>query len=163
MGKWSSSVSCAASEITCTLEHAWRMLPHYELWNPTFAKAEVRRVSGRSHTEGDLVLITKDDGLPSFYSEIVRIIPGERIVWYAHPKEGTPFRKFIDFSLASIPSGVRFCICCYEELQLRGEALETYRKEFQASLHNVAIAFKTYCESTLKPELTDERRESSSK
>jgi len=81
-----------------------------------------------------------------FYSEIVKWVPYQRITWYAHAAQGESFHKFADFELTEVPTGLRFCICCYEQNRLEGESLERYRKTLQNAVRELTMVFKRYCE-----------------
>jgi hypothetical protein len=152
---WVASVYYAESVVNCSLEKAWTVLINYRAWNPTFADAEVALVHGQRSTEGEVVLIKKSlkdaagEPSPEFYAETVKVVNQRRIVWYVYPRKGQAFRNFVDFGLTAASSGVKFNIQYYAQEQLPQELLIKNRKEYQAGLDHLAIAFKSYCESNV--------------
>jgi hypothetical protein len=133
------------------LDKAWKIMLDYKAWNPDFANSRVTLVSGQAGGEDEVVLIQPLDanGVPimEFYAATVKVVPRRHIVWYVYPKEGTAFRNFVDFGLSETSSGVTFNIAYYAQSPLSGEALLAERQNSEASLGNLATAFKQYCES----------------
>jgi hypothetical protein len=150
---WAPSVYYANSLVNCPLPKVWELLLDYEAWNPSFADALVTRVAGEPRTEGEIVLIKKSvldaigQPIPEFYAETVKLIVPRRIVWYVYPREGDSFRNFVDFGLTEVATGVRFNIDYYAQNPLVGELLSKERVHSETGLHDLALAFKRYCES----------------
>ncbi|BBE35278.1 hypothetical protein [Sphingosinicella microcystinivorans] len=149
----------AESHIQTDMDTAWRKLLDYEAWNPTFAGATVTRVEGEPQAEGESVRITKtyhdpkSPPFPPFYADTVKLIPGRRVVWYCYPERGEEyhaqadaFRNFVDFSLSEDGVGVRFNINYFAQFRLTGAALSQELGVFQNGLHELASAFRDFCE-----------------
>jgi len=152
------SVYFAEILVQCELEHAWRVLLDFEVWNPTFVGSRVTPVAGNARSEGERLLISKTysdpkgERFPEYYADTVKVVPSRRIVWYCYAKEGSsyhdqrdPFRNFVDFGLTEEPAGVRFAICYYEQNRQSGEVLSRERAFMQSALDQVVAAFREYC------------------
>lgn len=150
---WAPSVYYVESFVSCSLRKAWELMLDYRAWNPSFADAEVTRVSGEPNTVGEIVLIKKSlldvtgEPLPEFYAETVKLVPFNHIVWYVYPKAGDSFRNFVDFGLAESPGGVKFYIDYYAQNPLSGELLAKERQQSESGLRDLTLAFKNHCES----------------
>jgi hypothetical protein len=146
---WTPSVYHAECCVECTRQQAWHAVLDYTSWNPDFANAEIIPISGKPGMEGELVLMklrsASGDLLAEFHSQTVRIVPETCIVWYVHPKEGTAFRNFVDFSLEEAPAGVRFSIRYYAQNPLSGDPLRQQRQGMQAGLEELTRAFQRHC------------------
>jgi len=147
------AVYYAEVKVNCPLEKAWKILLDYEAWNPTFIGAQVVPVQGPRRAEGELVLIEKSlsntngEPLPAFYAQTIKMVPRSHIVWYVYPKEGEAFRNFVDFGLTEARSGVGFNIYYYAQTVTSGDLLIQQRKDSEAMMQTVALAFKKYCET----------------
>src|SRR5687767_2235836 len=143
------SVYYVESSVRCRLHDAWRIMLDYKAWNPDFARAETALVRGTTGSEGELTLITMLDEhrapVSQFYAETVKVVAPHHIVWYVFPKEGDAFRNFGDFWLEETPSGVTFRIHYYAQNAVPVQALAQLRADTEASLRNLAGAFKRYC------------------
>jgi hypothetical protein len=143
----------AESIVHCSLEHSWKVLLNYQAWNPSFAGAKVIRVQGEPNREGEIVriqkAITDSSGKtwPEFYAQTVKIVPYHHVVWHVYSQSGDPSRNFVDFTLEPATSAVKLRIGYYALNPLWGEALDTQRREMDAALRDLAVAFKNYCET----------------
>jgi hypothetical protein len=158
---WAASVYFADIFVKCKLDHAWKRLWEFERWNPTFAGAQVTSIKGEARGEGEVILVSKrlsdpaGEPFPEFYCETVKVVPGRRVVWYAHAEKGhkyqgqtDPFRNFIDFGLTEEPGGVRFNIYYYAQNRLSGNALSAERAAMSPLLQDIVAAFRKHCETT---------------
>jgi len=144
------SVSYVEILVRCTLQDAWTMMLDYKAWNPDFARAETTLVRGEPGSEGELTLISMlgEDRSPvsQFYAETIKVVAPYHIVWYLFPKEGDSFRNFVDFWLEETHPGVKFRIYYYAQNRV-SEQRQQLRMDMEASLRNLTLAFKRYCES----------------
>lgn len=148
---WFPSIYYAETTVNCRLETAWELLLNYPAWNPGFVGAAIIRVCGEPHSEGEVVeiIFVDDSGVPLAprYARTIKVEPCRCIAWYCYPKLDDSFRIFLEFRVMVVTSGVRFSIQWYALDRLPTEALAEHRTATDATVQNLAVAFKAYCEA----------------
>lgn len=148
---WLPSIYYAETTVKCQAEKAWEAMLNYPAWNPGFAGASVIRVCGKLNSVGEVVQISfvDDTGMhqPPIYARTIKVESCASIAWYCYPKLDDSFRIFLEFRLAGATSGIRFSIQWYALDRIRTEALAQHRTMTDATVQNLAVAFKTYCEA----------------
>jgi hypothetical protein len=150
---WLPSVYFASIDVMCSMKKAWEILLDYQAWNPHFAGVVVTPVRGERHTESEIVKIrdvvpyVEGEPPPEFFAETVRVIPSHRIVWCVFSTQEPLFRNFVDFGLVETPTGVRFDVGYYEQVQLTSDKLPAHRAESDGVYEKLVTAFKSYAES----------------
>lgn len=153
---WHPSIYYAESTVNCRIQKAWELMLNYQTWNPGFLGATITRVLGEPNSEGEVVQIGLLDPtgrpLPPFYARTMKVEPCRRIAWYCHSKLDDSFRTFLEFGLAALTSGTRFSIQWYSLDRVSNEALEQHRTVTDATVQNLAVAFKSHCRTRAKAE-----------
>lgn len=148
---WRASFYHSEATLSCSLEDAWRLLLNIPSWNPAFVGATTIPICGDSNSEGELVEISFTDATgvsqPPFFARTIKVVPDRLIAWYCYPKLDDAFRIFLEFSLIEVPAGIRFSIQWYALDRVSPEALAAHRTTTNATVQNLALAFKAYCQA----------------
>lgn len=89
-------------------QRVWRHVLNYPSWQ---VYSIMQHVSGKQGTEGEVVLLKKDEAgfeFPPYYARTIKLDPGSRIIWKTYPEKTSDFFGIVDFKVHPLGDSTRF-------------------------------------------------------
>lgn len=125
-----------ATLLNAPVRIAWPYVVNYASWQ---SYSIVQNVSGRVGSEGEVVLLKKEEegfAFPPYLARTIKLEPEKRIIWKTYPEQGNDYFGIVDFRVQEISGKTRFSYSLLYEFMIperSDEDLEKFRTQQYAA------------------------------